>query len=230
MRAVRALAATDFTTPFQLIGGAQLLQRILITLISNPLALIAASTPFVVNHMKEKTASLAAEAAHRASELKEASDIANEISGSMDKLAYYSREAMFTVVFQRVSNDKDQTTWKPQDVVTWKSFQDALAAWEGFRTTACARTALYFGEDNARRLETIQRDFVTLKNQIDAAYYKRTTSKWFIEDKEGSKDDFRGKFMRVWNRLTDLMTEQSKEMIRQIQYEEVGSLKGTSKG
>ncbi|HEY0385991.1 MAG TPA: hypothetical protein VGC64_08260, partial [Pyrinomonadaceae bacterium] len=199
----------------------ELLERLLVALINNPLALIAATTPLILNHMKEQSARLDAEAAHRASELKEANEIADNISGNMDKLAYFSKEAMFAVIFRGVSSEQDQALWK--------SYHDALTAWESNKTTACAQTEMYFGVANARRLEKIQSDFVTLKNQINAAYYKRKTSKWFIEDKQGSKNDFRIKFIPLWNKLTDKMTDHSRNMIRQLQDEEVGSLKPANK-
>ena len=191
---------------------------LLATILQNPLGLATVAAPFVMDHINAGRARLAAAASHRQAELTQANQIAAAVSGTMDNLAYLSKQVMFGIVFRKLS--------APEDQAVWKMYQDALMKWESNKSTALAQVEMYFGADCVATFRKIQEDFETLENQINAAYYKRTTSKWFIEDKEGSKNDFRKKYLPVWDRLIAEMTELNKEMIRQIQYEEVGALRG----
>ncbi len=195
-----------------------MLPRILQNILANPVALLAAASPLIINLVQAKRAKLEAEAAHRASELKQASAIADEVFTATDNLAYLSKRAMFSVVLAGQGTDDDNKE-------VWKAYQEALMKWESSKSTTLAYTEMYFGVDNAGRLKSIQDDFETLANQINAASFQRTTSEWFIEDKEGSPNDFRTKFFPVWDRIMATLMELSREMIRHIQYEEVGSLR-----
>lgn len=194
-----------------------ILKAAIVALLKNPLGLVTAATPLIINYVQTEKARLAAVEAHRASEVQQASKIADEIMSTMDNLAYLSRQAMFGIVFRGQAGAEDQAIWK--------QYQQILAKWESSKSTSFAQTEMYFGAENAARLKKIQDDFEILINQVDAAFYKRTTSKWFIEDKEGSDNDFRVKYFPVWDRLTAERTELSKEMIGSIQREAVGSLR-----
>lgn len=194
-----------------------MLPQLLTAILSNPLGLATVAAPFILDHITSERAKLAAGMAHREAELKQANAIASEVSNTMDTLAYISKQAMFGIVFRELST--------PEDQAVWKVYQEALMKWNRTKATTTAQMEMYFGVDSAAALKRIQQNFETLANQVDAAYFKRTTSKWFIEDKEGTKNDFRKKYFPVWDRLITEMTELSKEMIRQIQYEEAGSLK-----
>ncbi|HJQ34801.1 MAG TPA: hypothetical protein VJ866_21810 [Pyrinomonadaceae bacterium] len=194
-----------------------MISQVLMTVLGNPLGIATVAAPFVMDHINAGRAKLAAEASHRNSELTQANQIATAVSGTTDNLAYLSKQVMFGIVFRKLS--------APEDQATWKMYQEALIKWESSKSTVLAQVEMYFGADCAATLGKIREDFDTLENQINAAYYKRTTSKWYIEDKEGSKNDFRKKYLPVWDRLVAEMTELNKEMIRQIQYVEVGSLR-----
>jgi hypothetical protein len=194
-----------------------MLSQLLMTVLGNPLGIATIASPFVMDHITSGRARVAAEASHRQSELTQATQIAGMVSGTMDNLAFLSKQVMFGIVFRKLS--------APEDQAAWKMYQEALMKWESNQSTASAQVEMYFRADCAAILRKIREDFETLENQINAAYYKRTTSKWFIEDKEGGKNDFRKKYLPVWDRLMVEMTELNKEMIRQIQYEEVGSLR-----
>jgi hypothetical protein len=194
-----------------------MLPQLLTAILSNPLGLATIAAPFVMDHITSERAKLAAGMQHRVAELQQANAIASAVGNTMDNLAYLSKQAMYGNVFRKLST--------PEDQAMWKAYQEALMKWESTKATTIAQMEMYFGADNAAALKKIQKDFDTLASQIEAAFYKRTTSKWFIEDKEGTKNDFRKKYFPVWDRLMAEMTELSKEMIRQIQYEEVGSLR-----
>jgi hypothetical protein len=194
-----------------------MLSQLLINILSNPLGLATIASPFVIDHINAGRAQLAARATHKQAELTQANQIASVVSGTMDNLAFLSKQVMFGIVFRKLS--------APEDQAAWKMYQDTLMKLESNKSTALAQVEMYFGADCAASFRKIQADFETLENQVNAAYYKRTTSKWFIEDKEGSKNDFRKKYVPVWDGLIAEMTDFNKEVIRQIQYEEVGSLK-----
>jgi len=196
-----------------------MLPQILLSILSNPLGLATVASPFILDHINTEKAKLAALLAHREAELKQANEIADEVSNAMDTLAYLSKQTMFGLVFRALST--------PEDQATFKAYQAALMKWESAKSTTLAQMEMYFGADCAATLKKIQRDFEILSSQVDASFFKRATSRFFIEDKEGSKNDFRKKYFNVWNRLIAEMTVLSKEMIRQIQYEEVGSLRQT---
>jgi NAD dependent epimerase/dehydratase family enzyme len=81
---------------------------------------------------------------------------------------------------------------------------------------------IFFGVECSKALKKIQGEFEILISQVEAAFYKRKDSAFFIEDKEGSPNNFRKKYMPMWNRLTHHMTELSKEMIRRVLDEDIG--------
>jgi hypothetical protein len=193
-----------------------LLPQLLASLLSNPLALAAAATPFIMDHVNSERVKLAAQEAHRASELARANKIASDVSTAMDNLSYLIRQAMFGIVFRGLGT--------PEDQEVFKAYHEVLMRWESSKSTARAEVEMYYGADVAAMFKDIQDDFETLAKQIDAGFFKRKTSKFFIEDKEGSKNDFRKVFLPVWDRVTDRMTRLCKEMILHIQREDVGSL------
>src|ERR671938_400606 len=194
--------------------------RIILALLSNPIGLVAVATPLIINHAQAKSASLKAQADQRAAELAEANKITDEVCSNMDKLAYFNKQAMFGIVFRGLSTDDDKAIWK--------TYQKTLMIWESSKTTSLAQTEIYFGKDSARSLKKIQEEFEVLTNQVDAAFFKRTTSTFFIEDKKDSKNDFRIKYLPVWEKLSLKMTDLSKEMIKRILEGQVGSFRPDS--
>jgi hypothetical protein len=191
-----------------------MIPRILLAFLSNPVGLVAVATPLIISHVQQKGASLKAEAEHKNAVLATATNIGGEICTNMDKLAYFSKQAMFGVVFRGLSTDADKAIWV--------LYQNSLTAWESSKTTSSAQTEIFFGVECARALKKIQGEFEILISQVEAAYYKRTNSAFFIEDKEGGKNDFRKKYIPVWNRLTHNMTDLSKDMIKQMLDGDVG--------
>ena len=191
-----------------------MIPRILLAFLSNPVGLVAVATPLIINHVQQKSASLKAEAEHTNAVLATATNIGGEICSNMDKLAYFNKQAMYGVVFRGLSTDADKASWV--------LYQNSLTAWESSKTTSSAQTEIFFGVACAHELKKIQGEFEILISQVEAAFYKRTDSTFFIEDKEGGKNDFRKKYIPIWNRLTHQMTSLSKEMIKRVLDGDVG--------
>src|SRR5881394_456 len=132
--------------------------QLLLTLLSNPLGVAAAATPFIVNHINSEKAKLDAQAAHRTDELKRASDAFVSISVAMDKLHYLSKQAMFGIVFRNLTLDSGD----PPDVAAFKQYSDELMLWECSIATNRAWVSMCFGEENGRLFTGIQSRFQVL--------------------------------------------------------------------
>ncbi|HEY9405345.1 MAG TPA: hypothetical protein VIQ24_22030 [Pyrinomonadaceae bacterium] len=216
------------------------------------LGLLGAASPFILNHINAESARLAAEAAHRESEINKAREIFDDVNGTMDKLAYLSKAVMFSIIFRDLNeatvgeppaiapNGMIQPGARPkptskgptgEDVATYWSYKSELMKWESSSATNYAHVESYFGEECAETFKTIRDDFETLVRQLDAAFYKRKTSLDFIEDLEvkgkvppNATNDFRTKYFDIWNDLHANMIALSQDMIKAIQHGTVGSL------
>jgi len=195
--------------------------QLLLTLLSNPLGVAAAATPFIVNHINSEKAKLDAKAAHRNDELKRASDAFVAISAAMDQLHYLSKQAMFAIVFRKLTLN----TGEPSDVATFKLYNDQLMKWECSVATNRAWVSMCFGEESGKLFTGIQKQFERLAECVNAGFFKRTQSAAFIEDNKGSPSDFRTRYLVVWDRSLENMTVLSARMLRDIQDENVGSLR-----
>ena len=203
-----------------------MLTMILTRLLSNPVTLVAAAAPFVGKMLQDHSAQLQAEAEHRHAEQEKARAINNNVSNAMDKLAYLNKEAMFAIVFRGSERpEKDLRLTQEEDRQTWKEYRQALNDWEEAKIRYIAETTQYFGEAIAKRLEAIQDDFDELAHQVAAAFYKRKDSKYYIEDQEGTQNDFRSKYFPVRERVLKNMKKISVQMLQCIQTERVGSLR-----
>ncbi len=195
--------------------------QILTSLLSNPVALIAAVAPFISSYIQTRGAELQAEATHEESEMQKANAIANELSDTMDKLAFYNMEAMFGVVLRGSENQLNRLPLA-QDQQTWEAYQQVLVAWNGSRTKHRAQAERYFGSDAEKLLISIQGDFETLERQVDAAYYMREESDYYIEENQNSNNCYVDKYFPVRDELLKKMTDLSKKMIALIQNRDIG--------
>ena len=227
-----------------------MLPQILMGLLSNPLGLVAAATPFIVSHINNEKARIAAQAEHRAGELKRANDVFTTLSDKMDKLTYLSKQAMYGIVYRKLNylsgsdvlNEAGTSPVQPLDevdkldVATFKQYSDELMSWECSINTNRAQVLMCFGEESGKLFMEIQSEFEKLANYINAAYWKKTTSQWFIQDNKGVGDtDFHNRYLPVWNKLVGDVTGMENvmgditvltgQMLYAIQHETVGSLR-----
>jgi hypothetical protein len=216
------------------------------------LGLLGAATPFILDHVTAERARIAGEALHRQSELNEAKDIFSNVNTGMDKLASLSKATMFAVIFRNLNlstvgdppvvgpngilqpGPRPQPTSKGptgEDVATYWSYRTLLMNWQGVAGTNYARVVSYFGDESGDTFKIIQSDLDTLARQVEAAFYKRENSADYIGDFEvkgkvppNATNDFRTKYMDVWNDMHVRMTALSQDMIKAIQFATVGSL------
>jgi hypothetical protein len=216
------------------------------------LGLLGAASPFILDHVNAERARIAGEAIHRESELNEAKDIFSTVNTGMDKLANLSKATMFAVVFRNLNlstvgdppavapNGMIQPGPRPQptskgptgeDVATYWSYRILLMNWQSAAGTNYARVVSYFGEESGNTFKQIQDGLETLAKQVDAAFYKREDSSDFIADFEvkgkvpsNAINDFRTKYIDIWNDVHVRMIALSEDMIKAIQYGTVGSL------
>lgn len=210
------------------------------------LGLLGAASPFILDHINAERARIAGEAAHWESELNKARAIFDDVNSTMDRLAYLSKSVMFSIVFRDLSastvgpppgvapNTSPTPTGKGptgEDVATYWSYKSELMKWESSTATNFAHVESYFGEESGNTFKQIQDDLETLAKQIDAAFYKRKKSSYFIEDSEvngkvppNATNDFRTKYFGIWNDMHERMTALSQDMIKAIQHGTVGSL------
>ena len=138
---------------------------------------------------QDRSAKIQQERAQRLAELQKADALFHEIFDSLDAAMYLNQEAMWLSVFGRQEAD---APLGPLSV--WQKYQGALAQWKTGQARRVAEVANYFGSDVGKSIESIQRGFRRYENMVDATYYKRTRSRYYLEDKKGSKNDFRTKY------------------------------------
>jgi hypothetical protein len=162
-------------------------------LLSNPISLIGAASPFIVNAITSHSASLAAEAKDREAEQANASDLAKQVTETASQVVYYNQEAMYGMVFRSLNVNTANPSGTPpvvkasaDDVAAWEAFR---TSWRGWRSNALvwqSRMRSTFGPGLACLFSQIDRQFVILTNLVNAAYFMRSGSKFFIEDALGA--------------------------------------------
>ena len=215
------------------------------------LGLLGAASPFILDHVNAERARIAEEAAHRESELQQAKEIFSTLNTGMDRLATLSRATLLAIIFRDLN---DSTVGDPpavapgmippgprpkptskgptgEDVATYWSYRSELMKWQSGTATGFALVTSYFGEESGNTFKEIQNDLETLARQIDAAFFKRSTSADFVADFEvkgkvppNAKNDFRTKYFPIWTDMKIRLAALSQDMIKAIQNGTVGSL------
>ncbi len=193
---------------------------ILTSLLSNPIALIGAASPFIINYIQRRSAERQAQVEHKASELKKANDIVGTLCDNMDLLAFYNMEAAFGLVL-RGGDDLQNRLEFEQDQLAWKNYQEQLAKWNGSRTRNRANVYSYFGQTALTILTETQDDFAQIENMVDATYFMRTSSQFYLEDSESLEKEY----FPVREELLKKIEKLNNQMIIMIQNMAVGSLK-----
>ncbi len=168
---------------------------------------------FFVNRQKQ----IAAEREFRAAELKMANKVFDEVSLSMAALAESSRDAMWALMLRP---DREQD-WTPEDVASWRAYNDNLVSWNRARARNLALTRKYFGDEAAVALKCVQEDLGKLESRISATYYGRTKSSKFL-----TRENLGKNYMATSDRLLESdIVALTEVMIDRIQMQEVGALK-----
>ena len=183
-----------------------------------PVILGAAGT-LIGKHFQEQAARIRAETEHNHDRLDKASALFNEISASVDALAFFSKDAMWA------SARPDQRSC-PEREAAWNRYQEAWIYWKTLQRKHIAQTAQYFGSDAADILKEIQKGFDKLEDYVVATYRGKDDSKHFLIGKTHEETDKRvgDKYYPIQAVLDTKMTCLSTKMIERI--EELSSSRG----
>jgi hypothetical protein len=181
--------------------------------------LFIAATPLIVRWLQTESARDEAEAEQREREIKIASDTIGKVAGTTNRLLYVQREAMFGAVF-----DRSCAEHVADDAKTWSDYRVAMGEWAQARVLNEANVESYFGKQALTLLCEINDLITTLDHQVQAAHYGRSKSRWYLDD--GGENDFRVKFMPLYDEAEDKLGKLSTKMIRALQDGRVGSQLG----
>jgi hypothetical protein len=162
-------------------------------LLSNPLSLIGAASPFIVNAITSHSASLAAEAKERDAEQANARDLVKQVTETASQVAYYNQEALYGIMFRGLNVNTITPSGTPptvkanaDDVAAWEGFRIAWRTWRSSALVWQSRIKVSFGPGLASLFGQIDQQFIILTNMVNAAYFLRPGSKFFIKDALGA--------------------------------------------
>lgn len=155
--------------------------------------LIGAAVPVVVRYLQLADAEDERRAEGHRRKVEATTETMARVTSKLSQRLSHVYEAMCAVVFDRNGNEQ----LLAEDVEAWKAYRAVASDWTGFRVEALARVDQYFGTPVAKQLERLDELFEILDKQVNAGHYKRTDSQFYIEDNEGSPNDFRTKFFPV---------------------------------
>lgn len=150
--------------------------------------LIGAVGTLVGNYFQNKAARIKNWNQHRDEELKQATEVFDEISGSIDTLAFFNTQALLAILYDEGEDPEERKE------AAFSRYQDAFIGWNQSRTKYIAKVYRFFGNDFAREFKTIQKDFDLLNRLVMATYLERRDSKYFLEAEKGSTNDYREKY------------------------------------
>jgi hypothetical protein len=111
-----------------------------------------------------------------------------------DRILFLNKEAMFGIVFRGVTvKSITEKTVSDLDSKAWLAFQGESSIWNSSKTTRLARIYGTFNDETVRLFSALSLQTELLENMVNAAFYMRTRSKYFIRDTEandgaGNKD------------------------------------------
>ena len=131
------------------------------------------------------------------------------VGARIDMLSFFADEALYSIVFRNevYKNKKSNDDVNDSKVTAWGSFSDALVEWQKFRTITVAEVKQYFGDEAFNVVKDIQELVDKISDLLHAAYYERTNSSSYIENKKGTPNDFRTKYFEP-KKLLDKKIEQ----------------------
>ena len=182
--------------------------------------LLAGATAAVGWFFQNHSAKLARERQLRDSELKQAQEIFEEVSNSMDALYFYLRHGAMHVAVRKARQQEAGEAQSMEDAATWEGYEEAVLDWMTNKTRFLAQMRRYFGEANRRRLRHIQQEFGKAGGLVAATYYDRKAS---VVKEDGTESS--GDYYLIVKPLEARILELSEQMIAQIQSQRVGQLR-----
>jgi hypothetical protein len=155
-------------------------------LLSNPISLIGAASPLIVNSIQSHKARLVAAETNRVAELSAATKLATEVTTSANQLAYLNQEAMYGVVYRKLSFNTLTSTAAEDDKQAWKAFRTEWNNWMSEGLVRQSSLSIHFGPAAERAFSQINLQVELLTNMVNAGFFQRTDSRYYIEDVMGS--------------------------------------------
>ncbi len=167
----------------------------------------------------------------RTSELELAQGLFVRQSEILSELHYYLLEMMFASIYDRSKAAQESAKnggtqpgmleqWLDQDERTRVAYRSVLVTWKKRRLVDMARTSRYFGAELGERIETISKLVSILERQVNAAYYREKTSRFYICDTQanGPRDDKSGVFLKL---VRDYIETENDDFLRTELYEKL---------
>ncbi len=180
--------------------------------------IVAAATAGIGWFFQNTSANIANQRAQRRSELARAHEVFKDVSHAVDTLYYYLRNGAMYVAVRKALNDESR---KDQDVETWDGYEKAVLGWKSHRTRFVAQVQRYFGSDIKTRLLAIQSEFDQAEDAVEDTYYQTPDS--LVRGGDADVEPYNERLDALEGELLSL----SEHMIREIQNENVGSLRVT---
>lgn len=157
-------------------------------ILANPLGLIAALSPLIIKSVDNNRARIDQASKLRDAELKNANDLASELMAATDRILFLNKEALYGVVFRGLTVESVAgKTASDADLKAWETLQAESALWNSSKTSRLARIYGTFDDQTVRLFSGLSMQLGLLENMVDAAFYMRTRSRYFIKDTEAKK-------------------------------------------
>jgi len=160
------------------------------TILANPLGLIAALSPLIVKSIDNNRARIDQASKLHDAELKAANDLAAELMAATDRILFLNKEAMFGIVFRGLTVQSiAEKGASDADSKAWMALQAESALWNSSKTSRLARIYGMFNQETVRVFSALSMQLELLENMVNAAFYMRTRSRYFIKDTEAKSGE-----------------------------------------
>src|SRR5262249_40691835 len=123
----------------------------------------------------------AAEYARNQQEIRAAAALVNDVITNADRLVYLCQQALFGIVYRGLNVDTIGSA-APDDSQAWESFRAAIIDWNSAKLTRLSGLKAHFDAGLTNHFLTLTWQIELLENMLEATYFKRRTSIYFIED------------------------------------------------
>ena len=171
-----------------------MLAKLIASLLSNPVTIAAAVSPFVMNSINNNRAKLSAKAKLVEEEFRQAHEIADDICSHAERVLHFNKEAAFGIVYRGLNTDSvykepSDRQWREYDKYAWEEYQKQILEWNTQTTNRCAQVKVYFGENTYKIFYRILKQMDYVDRMASAAFYNSTHSEFYIDNSSSSEQD-----------------------------------------
>ncbi len=116
----------------------------------------------------------------KAAEVQLATAVFERLSTAMDRRLYAMRRVNWGLKLDFIKKDEVDDRWK--------EYNEVLVEWNSNLSKNLTMNELYFGKKMKKKLESIQRSFRILHNQLVAYYYRNEVDDDFNQDADGVRE------------------------------------------